>query len=224
MRVLSICLLVAVLFSACSKDAKQKIRDVFMPEYTAPKPVTAKHYHTGAGPCGADLYINSDATFTYETGCEGHTSTAVGKYQIAGDSIKMLPLDKGPDNIAYKVNFSQSVNDPKVTFIVSDKTGEPVNKFTIQPPSKNSFNIGNAYGTDSTGTLRINKSIADSLDFPKLFGLTGKKFTISTHGLPDTVKLQIDINGGVLSAYDVKYVEKVMQIKLKYTNGEVVFR
>ena len=106
-------------------------------------------------------------------------------------------------------------------FIVSDKAGKPIENFIIQPfdklplynyshdgdlvvdkTSKNKLpGFPDNFSTDSTGVVKLNKQIADSLDFTKLYPLTGKRYHIGTSRLPDTVRLTINANAMLFENY-----------------------
>ncbi|QEC76534.1 hypothetical protein [Mucilaginibacter ginsenosidivorax] len=241
MKQITGCLLTAMLFASCNNDAQQKVIDVFRPALANIKPVTAKKYGFGEGFCGQNIYLNSDSTFTWVHACEGQSSSSIGKWQVAGDSVLLTPYPQKADNISYRVSLSKSIHDSRVVIIITDKTGTPVKDFVILPfnnkPAFTFTNKGVMMGdksyklsyfqdnmsTDSTGTIRLLKSEKDSLDFSKLYALTGKTFRISTSNLPDTIRLTININGVAFTGYQVRYLADRPQ-KFRYAGGDLILK
>lgn len=235
------CLLTAVLFASCHDDAPQKIINVFRPALANNKPVFTKKYGFSEGFCGQNIYLNSDSTFTWVHVCEGQSSSSVGKWEVTGDSVRLTPYPQKADNISYRVSFSKSIHDSRVVIMIADKTGAPVKGFVILPfNNKPAFiftNKGVMMGdksyklsyfqdnmsTDSTGTIRLLKSEKDSLDFSKLYALTGKTFRISTSNLPDTIRLIININGIAFAGYQVRYLADRPQ-RFRYTGGNLILK
>ncbi|WP_184548488.1 hypothetical protein [Mucilaginibacter sp. FT3.2] len=240
MRAITICFLSGMLLSSCHDDAREKITDVFRPALTNTRPVTTKSYSFGHGFCGQDIYINSDYTFTWKHGCEGQSSSCVGKWQIAGDSILLTPSAQKSNNIPFRVSFSKSNNDSQVVIVVTDKSNTPIGNFVILPfNSKPAFTftdegvmMGNKdykqsyfqdnLSTDSTGTIKLLKAEKDSLDFSKLYVLTGRKFRISTNNLPDTIRLTVGINAAAFAEYQIKYLAE-KPAKFSYVAGKLIF-
>jgi hypothetical protein len=234
-----ICLLLAaVLLSSCHNDAMQKITCEFQPAYKPAKQVTTKIYSASQGFCGQTIYINSDSTFTWDHTCEGRSASSVGKWRIIGDSILLNPAPKA-NSIAYHVSFSRSGKDTRVVIIVKDKTNSPIEDFVIlpfndKPPftftddgvlmGNKGYNLSyfqDNLSTDINGAIKFQKSEKDSLDFSKLYALTGKTFRISTGNLPDTIYLMVSINAAAFSQYQVRYIND-KPTKFKYTNGQLV--
>jgi hypothetical protein len=240
MKILISYLLVISIFCSCGNDAKEKIIKTFQPVYKI-KRVTTKISGNSYGYCEGGIFLNSDSTFTYEYGCKGKPYFEFGRWLRMGDSVQLDPYPGGKNNISYQVSFSNSSYNPKVTFIVLDKINTPIKDFIIQPFNDKPYftfteegiqytKTGNFFktfpgecSTDNAGVLKLDKTLADSLDFSKLYALTGKKFTISSQNLPDTIKLIVDINAIALVNFRLKYFKNVKPFKLKYHNNEVVF-
>lgn len=240
MRAITICFLSGLLFSSCHDNARQQITHVFTPSLVNNTPVTTIAYSVEQGFCGQTIDINNDHTFTWKHSCDGQSSSCIGNWQVIADSILLSPLSKSADNIPFKVSFSKSNNDSRVVIVVTDKVSKPVEDFVILPfntrPAFTFTDKGVMMGnkeykqsyfqdhlsTDSTGTIKLLKAEKDSLDFAKLYVLTGKKFRISTSNLPDTIWLTIGINAEAFAEYQVKYLAD-KPTKFKYTAGKLVF-
>jgi hypothetical protein len=219
--------------------SRENIKNVFQPTY-AIKQVTTKvsgnYYHY----CDATLYLNSDSTFTYEQGCKGKPDFKFGKWRLVGDSVELDPFAEIKNHISYNVSFGESDRSTQVTFLLRDKTNTPIKDFVIQPfnqkPDFSFTGDGIQYiktnnaikvvpgqcSTNDAGIITLDKAKSDSLDFSKLYPLAGKKFTISTRNLPDTIKLVININAIALVNYRLKFLNDSKPFKFKYKGGKAV--
>jgi len=220
------CFLIFIFFYSCKQNSQDQIIKVFQPEYSFSKPDTTKVYthgyyespiyNTGGVSEFQSLYLNNDNSFTLYnlTG-----SVLVGKWQGAHDTVVLNFAARLEDIISFNLKFSNAVASPFITFVIYDKANRPIPNFLIQPfddqpdyrydgsgelitPTQGANKLSgfpDKYVTDSTGTLKLKKTLYDSLDFTKLSYLTRKKFRIGTRNLPDTIKLTININAIALA-------------------------
>jgi hypothetical protein len=222
-----------ILFYSCHHDNLKDIIKVFQPVYIITKPITTKTYENGeysnslylnnGGSHFANLFLNSDTTFTYYN---SNTTLIIGQWHVIKDCFELIPFTHDKSNVSYHLKLSKSTNSPIATFIVLDKTEQPIENFIIQPfnskPFYNYDSNGNLitdktnenkllgfperFSTDNTGTIRLNKIKFDSLEFTKLYLLTRKKFRIGTRNLPDTIKLFININAIALFEPKINFI------------------
>jgi hypothetical protein len=233
--------LIGVGLHSCGMPNTTELTKVFQPVYNG-KMVKTQVYNQGSGFCSSTVFVNSDSTFTYERGCEGDSHVGIGKWFLIKDSIKLTALERSPKNLSFKLTTSKSSADKYVTFIIQDKTHKPIEDFIIQSFNKNlnenyvdgvgltiSSSNGlerfNQFKTDSLGILKIIKNKSDSLDFTKLYPLTGKAFRIRNHNLPDTIKLIININGAAFSFNQLSYANDMANHRMtfKYVNGKMIY-
>jgi len=233
MKAFLICILFTILFYSCHHDDQKDIIKIFQPEYNNTKPITTKVYKNGGysnylylnngDSHFAELFLNSDTTFTYYN---SNTTLVTGQWQVIKEQFELIPFSHDKSIISYRLNLSKSTINPTVTFIILDKTKKPIENFIIQPydnePSYNYDSNNNlidnkngknkligfpeSFSTDSTGTIRLDKNKFDSLEFTKLYLLTTKKIRISTHNLPDTIKLLININAIALFEEKINFI------------------
>jgi len=246
-----------VVFWSCRETPHTTILKVFQPEYKAENNVSTKVYigrnYLESGPSilfptdttvksyTTTLFLNSDSTFTY---CDYIHGSHFGKWRGSRDTAILIPYSKRSNNIAFKVFFSKTESLSKTVFIVTDKTNNPIENFTVQP-----FNSKPRYvydlqgelhtaedaiakadsfwnlGTDRTGRKTIDKRKSDSLDFTKLYPLTHRRYSISTKNLPDTVRLTINLNGLVFFQNEIHIVDmsRLPRSKVILHKGKFVF-
>jgi hypothetical protein len=234
-------LLILIGMLSCNVPDTAEINRTFQPQYNG-KIVKTHGYGQDRGFCSSTFFINSDSTFTFEGGCEGNSRSTTGHWHLSKDSIRFISLKRSPKNLSFNVTLSQASNDKYVIFIILDKTHRPIPNFAIQPfnektnynyvagagltiSSGRGFDNYNLLKTDSLGVLKIRKNKSDSLDFTKLYPLTGKTFRIRNRDLPDTIKLIININE-IPFRYDHMSYDNEManhQIRFKYINGKMIF-
>jgi hypothetical protein len=240
MKLIAVYLFTTILLSSCHHTSRENITKLFEPVYKAPARVSAKSYHIPYGFCDWDIAINSDSTFTWRRGCEGESASVVGRWHLVADSIELVQYPKNPANVAYFVSFSQLSSDSRVTIVVTDKTGAPVQNLVVLPFNKrpgftftdSGVKLGNkeytgnfpyGFATDSTGTITLPKAEKDSLAFLKLGVLTGKRFRMSTDNLPDTIRLVTSINAIAFKQSQVKYGDGDNKpVKFAYKNGALI--
>lgn len=227
--------MIALMSSCDHKKDEEKIIAVFRPTFNSPTKIGTRFLGSGDTFCSTSLYLNDDFTFTFESGCEGHCSILLGKWQLLGDSVKLIPYPKKKIDLSYNVTLSKWNENPAVTFIVVDKTSKPIENFVIQPfdtkrlysytehgltlnqSVNKDFNGPETYQTDTSGTVKLYKRKTDSLNFPKLDLLSGKHINISTNYLPDTVKIIVNVNSVAFFHNEIKYIKNAE----KFTNHKI---
>ncbi|AYL99205.1 hypothetical protein [Mucilaginibacter celer] len=226
MKRLSIYLFAIALLTSCdhSKD-EEKIIAAFQPAFSNLKNIGTRFTGSGDTFCSTGIYLNDDSTFTFEGGCEGRSFVSIGKWQLLGDSVKLIPHPKNKVNLSYNIKLSKWNENPFAIFIIVDKTNKPIENFAIQPfNSKRLYNYTEQglrlntqvskdfdgpeiYKTDTAGTIKLYKQKTDSLNFPKLGLLSNKPISISTNYLPDTIQIMINVNRTIFFYDEVRYIK-----------------
>jgi hypothetical protein len=236
-HLLSYLFIIALLSSCDHKKDEEKIIAAFQPTFNHPQKTGARFLGSGDTFCSTSLYLNDDSTFTFEGGCEGHSSILLGKWQLLGDSVKLIPYPKDKINLSYNIILSKWNENPAVIFKVVDKTNKPIENFVIQPFNRKllysyteqgtfkeqvnkDFDGPETYQTDTAGVIKLYKLKTDSLNFPKLDLLGGKHVNISTNYLPDTVQIMINVNNVAFFHNETKYIKNFA----KLTNRKIALK
>jgi hypothetical protein len=217
-----------LVISCSSTETSQDIINVLQPECNCEK-TTTEIYSSRDGFCFNALFLNSDSTFVKEGGCEGRSNISLGQWKIVNDSIELQfkPLLNPVCNIQLS---PYSDNNLKTTFFISDKSNNPVEHFVILPLHNGEkytytsnarivLNSSNKevmmYETDEDGKVIIDLTKCDSLEFPQLTLLTGKKYRFSSKKLPDSVKITMNIHafGFLYPEVSYKYWDKPLRFK-----------
>jgi len=237
-RLLTYLFIISLLSSCDHKKDEEKIIAAFQPIFNQTIKTGARFLDSGDTFCSTSLYLNDDSTFTFEGGCEGHSSISLGKWQLLGDSVKLIPYPKNKINLSYNIILSKWNEKPTVIFKVVDKTNKPIENFVIQPfnrkplygyteqgvlnrqqDSKN-FDGPEIYQTDTAGVIKLYKRKTDSINFPKLDLLGGKHMNISTNYLPDTMQIMINVNSLAFFHNEIKYIKNAE----KFTNHKIALK
>jgi hypothetical protein len=185
--------------------------------------VTTNVYSNKSGFCSTSIHLDSDSTFTFESGCEGRSRVTIGKYKIIRDSLFLSPFEKKDIQPFCKLEeISTRKNDSIITFIIKDKLGSPRNDLIMPKGKTMDFHdpIMLQILVDSwKDSLSINKFEIDTIEFPRLTLLTGKKFIFSTKELSSIVKITLNLNSAAILNYDITYanglIPKAWAIKKK---------
>lgn len=192
--------------------------------------VTSKCYSVKNGFCSTSLYIDSDSTFTYESGCEGRSRVTIGKWRNINDSLHLYPFKKSEiQPICNLEMIGNSSPDTTTIFIIKDKLGSPLNDL-IMPKGK-TYDIHDPIMfqlmvNNWKDSLVISTSKIDTLELPRLTSLTGKNYIFSTKELPSVVKITVNLNSAALLYDEIVYVENVPKSwrinKKKLTHGKLI--
>lgn len=188
--------------------------------------VTSKAYTIKNGFCSTTIFLDSDSTFTYETGCEGRSRVSIGKWSVVGDSVVLKPF--GKLNIKPVCNvevISSGKNDSTVTFIIKDKLGSSTNDI-LKPiclnndeQEKATWQILFNHWKDS---LTIQTTSIDSFSFPRLTLLTGENFTFSAKDLPSTVMITLNLNSAAVGYDEITYISDLKATSWFIKKGKLI--
>lgn len=203
---------ITVLSIAFVKAQTNELSSILNSTGNCPK-VTTKSYSVVNGFCSTSLYIDSDSTFTFESGCEGRSRVTIGKWKIMNDSLQLYPFKKSDIQPICNLEFiGNSSHDSTTTFIIKDKFGSSLNNLIM--PKGRAYDIHDPIMfqiivNSWRDSLRINTSKIDTLELPRLTNLTEKKYVFSTKELPSIVKITVNLNSLALRYDEMVYVEKI---------------
>lgn len=197
-----------------------------------------KSYGLQNGFCSTSLFLNSDSTFLYETGCEGHSQVTMGQWKMMDDSIQLSPIEASKLSLVCTVELlSKTKKDSKTTFFIVDKTGKPIPYFIILPLKKSEkytytsnarvvFDSDNkavdVLETNDKGCVSLDLAQYDSLEFSQLKILTGKSYRFSTANLSGSIKIVLNTNAYGLMSSDLQYNLWNTVRKYKFSKKQLV--
>jgi len=175
--------------------------------------VTTKAYSKINGFCSTSLHIDSDSTFTFESGCEGRSRVTIGKWKIIKDSLQLYPFKQSEiQPICNLELIGKESHDSSTIFIIKDKFGSPLNALLM--PKGMTYDLHDPIMfqimvNSWKDSLVIKTSKIDTLELPRLTFLTGKNYIFSTKELPAVVKITVNINSAALLYDEIVYVESI---------------
>jgi hypothetical protein len=198
-------------------------------------PITTKKFYSKNGLCSQTIFLNSDFTYTSESGCEERSYVIMGRWKLKGDSVELSAYDtvKVPMICSIRGGRVPNKSNKRTTFIIKDKTGKPVENFLILPHGKGTKYIYtdegitenpfaeeipfNSFETDKNGRIDVDHSLFDSLAFSKLASIMRRTVAFSTKNLPAVITIRLNLNKEVFYYPVVRYFSpsaKVIRYKL----------
>lgn len=186
--------------------------------------VETKVYYEKDGFCSTSLHIDSDSTYTFESGCEGRSYVSIGKWQIVGDSLFLFPSEKSTIQPFCTVKIESTSNDSTITFVIRDKFGSSRNDLIV--PVTKQTDIQNQlehylFLHSWKDSLSIYKKGIEAFEFPRLFLLTGSNFILDIKDLPSVISLTLNLNSAGIMYDDISYVYDRIPTSWKITRKEI---
>ena len=200
------------------------------------KPVNSWEFVTQGSFCSRYLFLNNDSTFLDESGCEGRAQITIGTWKYEGDSIELIATENSKLTWVANVEISAKNNNTHVVFKFLDKRGAPVPYFVILPISNKEkvhltsnpeivldSNYKRIYcpKTNLEGIVSVEKAKFDTLVFPQLERISKKPFRFPSKGLPDSMKIYLDIVDYGMGSPDVTYDNWDKPKRLKMGKGKL---
>ncbi len=184
--------------------------DVLPPATINCNKVTSKYYFFSPelSFCDYSIALNSDSSFVVFDCCENSCYLSTGSWEQIDSEIVFTPAPLNTVNLFKGVKYSTSTNNKKVTFIIKDKTGKPLNLFPIFPIVKKVKYIYRYYPylvenpdytdalvySDSNGVVSFEKKKFSFMTFPTINFYSNNNIQYKTDILPDTIEICVNLN------------------------------
>lgn len=183
-----------------------------------------RKYYGADGFCSTSLYIDSDSSYTFESGCEGRSYVSIGKWQIVNDSLFLFPLEQSMLQPFCMIKTETTDNDSTITFVIKDKFGFSRNDLVL-PVTEQTEELNELehylFLNNWKDSLIIFKKGIEAFKFPKISLLTGNSFILDINDLSSIVSLNLNLNSASIMYDEISYIYDRIPISWKIKRKEI---